>query len=71
MANDSTVLYSYIIFFDEVDAKSLISSWVSLEINEAYTKGKSVAVLKDGEVIGHLEQYAARVFGVSFVVALQ
>ena len=61
MANHDTILYSYIILFDEVDEKSLTNSWVTLEIDEAYTIGKSIAVLKDGEVVGHLERYAARV----------
>ena len=54
--------YSKIILIknSEVDHDSLINGAVALEIDAAYSIGKSVAALVDGEVIGHLPRYVAK-----------
>ena len=61
MGECTSILYTVIILRKEVDAATLIGSIVKLEIDETYTIGKSIAVLKDAVVIGHLERHASRV----------
>ena len=61
MGEHASILYSKIILLKEVDTKSLSGSLVQLEIDKAYTIGKSIAVLKDAVVVGHLQRHAARV----------
>ena len=61
MAEHASILYSKIVILPDVDKKSLTGAQVQVEIDEAYTIGKSVAVLKDAVVIGHLERHSARV----------
>ena len=61
MGEHASVLYNKIVLLKEVDAKSLTGSFVQLEIDQTYTIGKSIAVLKDGVVVGHLDRHAARV----------
>jgi hypothetical protein len=43
-----------------IDSTSLIGKIVQLEVDTAYTIGKSVAVLFEGVIIGHLTRYAAK-----------
>ena len=61
MGEYTAILYTVIILRKGVDTATLIGSTVMLEIDETYTIGKSIAVLKDSVVIGHLERYASRV----------
>ena len=56
MCDHDTVLYTKICLRKEVEAATLMNSDVKLEIDAAYTIGKSVAVLKDGMIVGHLER---------------
>ena len=56
MGEHASILYSKIILLKEVDTKSLSGSLVQLEIDKAYTIGKSIAVLKDAVVVGILER---------------
>ena len=56
MSDHNTVLYTKIVLRKEVEAATLIKAEVKLEIDSAYTIGKSVAVLKDGMIVGHLER---------------
>ena len=59
MENHVAHLYAKIVLPHDTDFSSLPGS-VELEIDAAYTIGKSIAVLKNGSVMGHLERRAAR-----------
>ena len=61
MDGNTAALYTRIILVRNVDVNSLIGSAVQLEVDVAYKIGRSIAVLHDGKVIGHLEKRAARV----------
>ena len=56
------VMYSKAILIKAIkmDFDSMKNEEVSLEIDAGYTIGKSVAVLFNGQVTGHLTRYAAR-----------
>ena len=55
-------IFSKIILINktESDLNSMIEKEVSLEIDVAYKIGKSVAVLHDGQIIGHLPRFMAK-----------
>ena len=55
-------IYSKVILIksEEMDLNTMIGKSLTLEIDAAYTIGKSIAVLSGGKVIGHLTRYAAR-----------
>lgn len=61
MAEHASILYTKIILFHGVNSKSLTGCPVRLEIDQTYAIGKSIAVLKDSNVIGRLDRHAARV----------
>ena len=46
--------------FKEVDFSAISGSAVTLEIDESYKIGKSIAVFHDGNIIGHLERETTR-----------
>ena len=54
-------LYSKVVLNDETNATKLFGSNVILEIDRAYTIGKSIAVIREENVIGHLDKSASRV----------
>ena len=57
MEENIPTLFTRIILRKDVDA-SILAGNVSLQIDEAYRIGKSVAVLYDEKVIGHVEKIA-------------
>ena len=59
MENGPT-LFTKVLLFKEIDVSPLIGSIVTLEIDASYGIGKSVAVLHEGNVIGHLEKRTTR-----------
>ena len=58
---DGPTLFTKVLLFKEVDVSALIGSAVTLQIDESYKIGKSIAVLYEENVIGHLEREATRV----------
>ena len=57
---DGPILFTKVLLYKEVDVSTLVGSTVTLEIDESYKIGKSVAVLHEGNVIGHLERKPTR-----------
>ena len=55
MENGPT-LFTKVLIYKEINVSSLIGSIVTLEIDESFKVGKSVAILHEGNVIGHLEK---------------
>ena len=53
-------LYSKVILSKDIDPSILIGNFVHLEVDESYSIGKSVAVLFNEEVIGHLARKSTR-----------
>ena len=58
---DGPTLFTKVLLFKEVDVSALIGSAVTLQIDESYKIGKSITVLYEENVIGHLEREATRV----------
>ena len=54
-------LYTKVILVRDATVTNLFGKDVELEIDAAYKIGRSVAVLQEGTIIGHLERRAARV----------
>ena len=54
-------LFTRVILIHDVDVKNMVDAAVKLEIDLGYKIGRSIAVLFEGNVIGHLERRAARV----------
>ena len=54
-------LHTKVVLVRDVDAASIIGKDVELQVDAAYKIGRSVAVLFEGNIIGHLERRAARV----------
>ena len=54
-------LFTKIILLGGVDATSLLGSTVDLEVDQTFTIGKSVAVLANENVIGHLDDLSTNV----------
>ena len=61
MDESNPTLFSKIVLLKDVEITPLMGSTVTLEIDISYTIGKSIAVLFDKTVIGHLDRSAARV----------
>ena len=57
---DGPILFTKVLLYKEVDVSTLVGSTVTLEIDESYKIGKSVAVLHEGNIIGHLERKTTR-----------
>jgi hypothetical protein len=51
---DYPILFTIVVLITDVDAASLIGKVVKVEIDQSYTIGRSIAVLHDDTVIGHL-----------------
>ena len=49
-------LYSKVVLIDGENPTKLFGSDVILEIDQAYTIGKSIAVVLDENIIGHLDK---------------
>ena len=60
MAGSTARVFTKIILMEHCDMAPLLESQVDLEIDLSYTIGKSIAVLKDGTIIGHLDRMATR-----------
>ena len=54
-------LFTKIVLLQDVDVTPIIGSTVVLAIDEAYTIGKSIAVLINETIIGHLDSLATKV----------
>lgn len=54
-------LFTKVVLLKDVEVPPLFGSTVTLEIDAAYTIGKSIAVLKDETIIGHVDKRAVRV----------
>ena len=61
MATFEPHLYSKIILLGETKITDLTMASLSVEIDKAYTIGKSIAVLHDGTVLGHMDRLSSRV----------
>ena len=57
----SASIFSKIVLIEECDISLLQNEEVNLEIDLSYTIGKSIAVLKDETIIGHLDRMVTRV----------
>ena len=57
---DYPTLYSKVVLINDIDPATLIGKFVHLEIDETYTIGKSVAVIFNESVIGHLCKKSTR-----------
>ena len=54
-------LHSKVVLIDGENPTKLFGLDVTLEIDQAYTIGKSIAVVHDENIIGHLDKSASRV----------
>ena len=54
-------MFTKIILMPDKDVTNLLGATVSLEIDQAFRIGHSIAVLFEGNVLGHLEKRSARV----------
>ena len=61
MGDSSANIFSKIVLMEECDISPLLDKEVTLEIDMSYTIGRSIAVLKDGTIIGHLDRMVTRV----------
>ena len=57
----SPVLFTKIILRHDVEASTILGKEVNLQIDEAYTIGKSIAVIFNENVVGHVDRSARRV----------
>ena len=57
---DYPILYSKVVLIKDSDPATLIEKFDRLEIDQTYTIGKSIAVLFNDSVIGHLPRKSTR-----------
>lgn len=61
MAELAPSIFSKVVLLKDVEHESLLGSTVELEIDLSYTIGKSIAVLREGNILGHLDRSVSRV----------
>ena len=61
MEDFAPTLFTKVVLYKVVDVKSVMNSFVALEVDASYSIGKSVAVLHEGNIIGHVDRRATPV----------